>query len=99
MGEDGHTASLFPCSDEVFQGLAIDNNNALLKVLPKTAPNLRISFSFAALSKSKHTFLHLCGDNKKVVLNKALEEQDIYAMPIRAFLNHPSVQTQVYWAP
>ncbi|MEI6895039.1 MAG: 6-phosphogluconolactonase [Colwellia sp.] len=99
MGEDGHTASLFPCSDEIAKGLAIDNSDALLKVIPKTAPHQRISFSFWALSQSKNTFLHLCGENKKTVLHKALESNDVFAMPIRAFLSHPSINTQIYWAP
>jgi len=99
MGEDGHTASLFPCSEEISQGLASDNDKALLKVMPKTAPHQRISFSFSALSKSENTFLHLCGENKQVVLNKALNSDDIFEMPIRAFLHHPSLKTQTYWAP
>ncbi len=99
MGEDGHTASLFPCSEQISQGLASDNENSLLKVIPKTAPHQRISFSFAALSKSENTFLHLCGENKHMVLNQALNGQDAFEMPIRAFLHHPSLKTEIYWAP
>ncbi|TMM43310.1 6-phosphogluconolactonase [Colwellia ponticola] len=99
MGEDGHTASLFPCSEQISQGLASDNNNALLSVLPKTAPYQRISFSFSALSQSKHIFLHLCGEQKQQVLTKALQGNDVFTMPIRAFLHHDTVKTQVYWAP
>jgi 6-phosphogluconolactonase len=99
MGEDGHTASLFPCSDQITQCLAADNGNSLLKVVPKTAPHQRISFSFAALNKSKNIFLHLCGESKQSVLNKALEANDAFEMPIRAFLHHPSLNTEIYWAP
>lgn len=99
MGEDGHTASLFPCSDQVKEGLALDNDNVLLKVQPKTASHDRISFSFSALAKSENTFLHLCGENKQVILNKAIAGTDIFEMPIRAFLGHPNLNTQIYWAP
>ncbi|TYK66777.1 6-phosphogluconolactonase [Colwellia echini] len=99
MGEDGHTASLFPCSEQISEGLAVDNKDALLKVIPTTAPHERISFTFSALSQSKNTFLHLCGDNKKVVLEQALENTDIFEMPIRAFLCHPTLKTQIFWAP
>ncbi len=60
MGEDGHTASLFPCSEQIAAGLDESNKNALMKVQPKTAPNQRITFSFAALKQSKHVFLHIC---------------------------------------
>lgn len=98
MGEDGHTASLFPCSAQIENGLKSDNKTSLMKVEPTTAPHQRITFSFAALKQSKNTFLHLCGLNKKQVLNKALDAKDIFEMPIRAFLQDKSIDTQVFWA-
>ncbi|MBA6327408.1 6-phosphogluconolactonase [Colwellia sp. MB02u-6] len=97
MGEDGHTASLFPCSDEITQCLAKDSQ-ALLKVTPKTAPHQRISFSFAALAQSKNTFLHISGTSKKQVLAKAIAGEVCKEMPIRAFLQAPNINTQIYWA-
>lgn len=98
MGEDGHTASLFPCSEQIEQGLDVNNGDALMMVQPTTAPHQRITFSFAALSKSKNTILHICGESKKIVLDKALSGDDKFDMPIRAFLQAPSITTQVYWA-
>ena len=98
MGEDGHTASLFPCSEQIEKGLDNANNSSLMKVVPKTAPHQRITFSFAALKQSKHTFLHVCGVSKKQVLDKALSANDIFDMPIRAFLQDGSIDTQVFWA-
>jgi len=98
MGEDGHTASLFPCSEQIEKGLDKANKNVLMKVEPKTAPHQRITFSFAALKQSKNTFLHVCGVSKKQVLDKALSANDIFDMPIRAFLQNSSIDTQVFWA-
>jgi len=98
MGEDGHTASLFPCSEQIKQGLDISNANALMKVEPKTAPHQRITFSFAALKQSQNTFLHVCGESKKQVLDKAFATTDIFEMPIRAFLQDENIDTQVFWA-
>ncbi len=98
MGEDGHTASLFPCSKQIEQGLDTNTAEALMKVEPTTAPHQRITFSFAALSDSKNTFLHICGDSKKQVLDKALSSVDMFEMPIRAFLQNDDINTQVYWA-
>jgi len=98
MGEDGHTASLFPCSAQIKQGLDINNKNALMKVGPTTAPYQRITFSFASLSQSKNIFLHLCGENKKQVFVKALNGDDVFDMPIRKFLQTEHIDTQVYWA-
>ena len=97
MGEDGHTASLFPCSDQIDACLA-DNTPSLLRVVPETAPNERISFSFASLKQSKNTILHISGAAKKTVLNKALAETNIKEMPIRAFLQDAEINTQVFWA-
>jgi len=98
MGEDGHTASLFPCSDQIKQGLDVTNETSIMKVEPKTAPHQRITFSFAALKESKNVFLHLCGDNKKQVLDQALSNSNLFEMPIRAFLQGDDIDTQVYWA-
>ncbi|MBA6346753.1 MULTISPECIES: 6-phosphogluconolactonase [unclassified Colwellia] len=98
MGEDGHTASLFPCSEQISSALALDNSDALMKVVPKTAPNDRITFTYAHLAQSKNIILHVCGAGKKVVLEKALSSNNQTEMPIRAFLQNPDINTQVYWA-
>jgi 6-phosphogluconolactonase len=98
MGEDGHTASLFPCSDEISQGLDVDNQHTFIKVKPKTAPHQRITFSFRALSEAKNTFLQIAGSGKKQVLEQAIAGTDKFEMPIRAFLQHPHINTQVFWA-
>ncbi len=85
MGEDGHTASLFPCSAELQKGLAADADD-LLAVNPTTAPYQRISFSLRRLQNSRAIFLHLVGAAKLAVLHKAQSSDDVSAMPIRAFI-------------
>lgn len=97
MGEDGHTASLFPCSDQIDSCFSM-STASLLKVKPTTAPHDRITFSFKSLIASKNIFLHICGDNKKPVLDNALSGDDVKEMPIRGFLQHPTVNTNIYWA-
>lgn len=98
MGEDGHTASLFPCSEQITQCLSMENNAVLMKVIPQTAPHDRITFTLKALLESKNTILHIAGTSKKQVLDKALSDDDAFEMPIRAFLKNPEVNTQVFWA-
>jgi len=98
MGEDGHTASLFPCSEQISTALSLDNSDALMKVVPQTAPHDRITFTYAHLVQSKNVILHVCGEGKKVVLEKALADNNQKEMPIRAFLQNPEINTQVYWA-
>lgn len=96
MGEDGHTASLFPCSDQIRAGLAEDAP-AVLAVQPATAPYQRMSLSLPRLLNSRHIFLHLVGANKLTVLEKAMADSDVYAMPIRAFLQHPVAEVTVMY--
>jgi 6-phosphogluconolactonase len=97
MGEDGHTASLFPCSAQIQAGLA-SNAPAVLAVAPKTAPYQRMSLSLPRLLDSRHIFLHLVGSNKLPVLDKALAGNDALAMPIRAFLHHPVAMVTVMYS-
>ncbi|WP_445766533.1 6-phosphogluconolactonase [Rheinheimera sp.] len=96
MGEDGHTASLFPCSEQIRAGLTEDAP-AVLAVQPATAPYQRMSLSLARLLNSRHIFLHLVGANKLTVLEKAMADSDVYAMPIRAFLQHPVAEVTVMY--
>ncbi|STX28708.1 6-phosphogluconolactonase [Legionella beliardensis] len=98
MGEDGHTASLFPCSNEIEAGLT-DLHSAVIAVTPTTAPYERISLTKNRLINSRFIFLHLVGENKLAVLKQAMAGQDATAMPIRAFLHHPSTDVQVMFAP
>ncbi|MCC5451777.1 6-phosphogluconolactonase [Rheinheimera sp. UJ51] len=98
MGEDGHTASLFPCSQQLAAGLA-DDAPAVLATEPTSAPYQRISLSKARLLDSRHIFLHLVGENKYPVLQQALADTDPMEMPIRAFLQHPSISIDVMYAP
>jgi 6-phosphogluconolactonase len=97
MGEDGHTASLFPCSKQLQSGLA-DDAAAVLAVEPQTAPYQRMSLSLPRLLNSRHIFLHLVGANKLAVLQRAMAEQDVLTMPIRAFLHHPVAQVTVMYS-
>jgi 6-phosphogluconolactonase len=98
MGEDGHTASLFPCSEELMSGLD-DEAKSLLFVHPKTAPHQRVSLSKKRLLNSRIIFLHLVGQNKRSVFSQAMAQQDPRIMPVSAFLNNKNVNLQVMYAP
>jgi 6-phosphogluconolactonase len=96
MGEDGHTASLFPCSKELQDGIREDNHNVCLAATPTTAPHQRMSLTLNAIVQSKNCFLHLTGDKKKVVLQDALADtSDI--KPIVSVIQRADVT--LYWAP
>ncbi|WP_019646695.1 6-phosphogluconolactonase [Novispirillum itersonii] len=72
MGEDGHTASLFPGATNLTTGLAADTAAPLLLIDPPTAPHRRISMTAAEIARSRQVFLSIAGDAKLSVLQQAL---------------------------
>jgi 6-phosphogluconolactonase len=97
MGEDGHTASLFPCSEQLAEGLDLESGSSYIAVQPTTAPNQRISLTLPAILNSNQIFLHLTGESKKDVINTVLSDDDAMVMPIRAVINNADVE--LVWAP
>ena len=97
MGEDAHTASLFPCCAQIQAGLALDNPSTFISTQPTTAPHQRMSYTLAALVKAKHIFLHLTGDKKRSVLEQALQTKNAEEKPIKAVVDNADVT--LMWAP
>jgi len=96
MGSDGHTASLFPCSDELSDGMDLNNPNCLISTSPKTAPYERLSLTAKIIVDAKNTFLHLNGSSKLHTLESAMDYKDSSKMPIYAFLENG---LSIYWSP
>ncbi|WP_249977917.1 6-phosphogluconolactonase [Vreelandella olivaria] len=94
MGGDGHTASLFPDSQEL--GLALATDEPLVAVRTPSQPQPRITFSADRLHQAHRHFLHITGDDKRAVLANAMTGDDVRQLPIRAFLSCPLA---IYWAP
>lgn len=97
MGEDAHTASLFPCSEQISKGLDLNLGQSMLATRPSTAPYQRMSMSLARLLKSDNVFLHLTGEKKKLVLNDALANYTSIEKPIKAVCDNTNVK--LVWAP
>lgn len=72
MGEDGHTASLFPDAPELQTGLS-EPEPGYLVTHPSTAPHARVTLNLAALLAAERTFLAITGDKKNAVLERALQ--------------------------
>lgn len=97
MGEDGHTASLFPCSAQIEDGLNLSSGKICLAVQPTTAPHQRISLTLPAILNSRNLFIHLTGEKKKAVLEDALKHNTELEKPVTAVVNRAPVT--LMWAP
>ena len=97
MGEDGHTASLFPCSEQIEAGLDTNSSAMFIATQPTTAPHQRMSLTLKALISSANIYLHLTGEKKKNVLEDALANYTEIQKPIKAVCDRADVQ--LMWAP
>ncbi|MGQ5522995.1 6-phosphogluconolactonase [Chitinimonas sp. PSY-7] len=97
MGEDGHTASLFPCSAELETAAAVDNPKQVVAVNPTTAPYARISLTLAAIVRSRNIFLHLTGEKKKAVFDAAMDAPT-ERLPIARVFDAAHGVCHLYWA-
>lgn len=98
MGDDGHTASLFPGAKQLAAGLAPDANQRYLHVTPPQAPHERISMTLATLLSSERLILAISGQDKRHVLNCAAQGTNA-ELPISYVLNQSGVLLDVYWHP
>jgi 6-phosphogluconolactonase len=95
MGEDAHTASLFPCAAELAAGMTTDDDALITR--PLSAPHTRVSLSKNRLLNTRHGMLHIVGEKKKSVLETALHSGDEMQYPISAFVGQSGFDC--WWAP
>lgn len=101
MGNDGHTASLFPGAVELAAGFdpALDACRVDPDPLPPEAPYPRISLTVARLLRARALHLVITGDRKRAVLKEAIAGNDPWRQPVMAVLAAPAAQVQIHWSP
>lgn len=90
MGDDGHTASLFP-NDPLSEIASNEVESGLSNTSAPTEPIKRITLNKSFINESKNVFLMFSGQNKGLIFEKSIE----MGYPIRHFI--PSVKA-VYYA-
>lgn len=98
MGDDGHTASLFPQAPELEAACA--SEAMLAAITPVTAPHQRITLTLPAIAAAASVVVHITGESKKALLETALsEDKPVSAQyPIRRVLDRVGRKGHVFWA-
>ena len=105
MGEDGHTASLFPQAPNLTQALDLQTEALCLPIElanpPENAPYARITQTLRHLLASRHVILPLTGATKLAVLAQALSQaphlsQSTPSLPI-AYVLHQTQTPVALW--
>ena len=102
VGADGHTASIFPGPDfdEALNG---PRERRALGVmpdpLPKEAPVPRVTLSRAAITSAKALTIAVTGQDKRDVIERAIEQGPSSAFPIGRVLAEADLPVDIHWAP
>jgi len=96
MGDDGHTASLFPKSPNLSEALDLNSPRRCLPMLAPTVPHQRLTLTRQLLASARLPILSISGQAKLDTLRAALAGDDIAEMPVRAFLDS---SLEIYWCP
>ena len=95
MGEDGHTASLFPDAPEIEAAMQLDTDNNVMFMHPPSVSQTRITFTRRRLLAARHLYLHITGSSKLTLLDAALSDGKL---PIAGIAREATDYMQLYWA-
>jgi len=99
MGDDGHTASLFPHSPNLAGALNMSAAAGCVGMWAPTAPQPRLSLNLTALLDSRRIVILLTGAAKWRTYVSASSQGPVAEMPIRAVLRQTRTPVEVVWAP
>jgi 6-phosphogluconolactonase len=97
LGNDGHTASLFPDGDRFAQACDPTNPARVSSMRSATAGEPRITLTLSALAATRALYLQIEGAEKQGTLVRVLAGDGAYARsPLRALLHAARVPLNVY---
>ena len=97
MGNDGHTASLFPDAPELAFALSPPAGERVAIMTPPSQPQTRLTLTLPVLESAGFTALLLRGEEKLTALRLAAQvPEKVSDMPVRAFLK---TGLAIYWSP
>lgn len=99
MGEDGHTASLFPADERLAAATDMHSARNCLAVRPPDSSFARMTLTLPVLLDSRRIILHITGKRKKQVLEQAMAPGSPFEMPVRWILGQQTTPVEIFWAP
>jgi 6-phosphogluconolactonase len=102
MGEDGHTASLFPGPD---LPAALDAPKARRAIgvmpdpLPSEAPVARVTLTRAAILSARTIVITVTGNEKRQILEQAIADGHSSRLPIGRVLAEAEQPIDIHWCP
>ncbi|HEV7612509.1 MAG TPA: 6-phosphogluconolactonase [Steroidobacteraceae bacterium] len=99
MGDDGHTASLFPRSPNLSSALNRSAAAGCVGMWSPVAPHPRLSLNLTALLDSRRVVLLITGESKWRTFTAATAPGPVEDMPVRAVLRQSRTPVEVMWAP
>ena len=98
MGNDMHTASIFPDSDQIDSVLNISTNEVLMRITSPSVPEARLTLTSKVLKAAKQNHLLFTGTNKLTAFQNALKAPNEHVAPVRLALFGYNT-THVHYAP
>jgi 6-phosphogluconolactonase len=99
MGDDGHTASLFPGSPNLPSALNPAAVAGCVGMWAPTAPQPRLSLNLSALLDSRRIVVLIEGGGKWRTYVAASAPGPVQEMPVRALLRQTRTPVEVMWSP
>jgi 6-phosphogluconolactonase len=99
MGDDGHTASLFPGSPNLARALDPAAAAGCIGMWAPAPPQPRLSLNLSALLDSRQIVLLISGAGKWLRYRAAAEAGPAHDMPVRGVLHQTRTPVEVCWCP
>jgi len=99
MGDDGHTASLFPGSPALQAALDPSAEAGCVGMRAPAPPHMRLSLNLTALLDSRRIVILITGESKWRTYAEACSAGPAEEMPVRKVLRQKKIPVDVIWSP